>query len=597
MAPLIELSQASKSYGNQILLDDVSLTLDDTQKVGLIGRNGAGKSTLARILLGEEDLDTGKVIRHRALRLGYLYQHDPFEPEESILAFLMRDSGQPEWRCGEVAGRFELKGESLNEPVRQLSGGWQSRVKLAGLLLHEPNLLLLDEPTNFLDLSTQILLERFLRTFPAGCLVISHDRAFLNATCEHTIELSRGNLARYPGKVDAYLEYKKLQQEQDQQTNVRTLAKRKQLQSFVDRNRAGANTASQARNKQKQIERLELIRVESAEATVGMRLQVCEQRRGTALRCDDLSIGYPDHTVATEIRLDLEHGERIAIVGDNSQGKTTFLKTVTESIPTLAGAFRWGHGCVIGVYAQHVFESLPEMQTVRGFLVNRAAPGITTQEVLNVAGSFLFRGEAVNKDIRVLSGGERARVCLAGLFLRGHNILILDEPVNHLDVETADELADALARYTGTVIFTSHDRAFMSKVATQVVEVRDGKIDVYRGDYSLYVERMRQRIEENEGSRPPPPTRAAAQAKAKAKQPGTKNSAKERFRLEKKINSLERQMNKQKELLPALLEKMTAAVDDWQVLSDLQKEQKVIEARINVLETEWLEGQEQLEAL
>src|SRR6187431_1421994 len=190
MAVLVQIKNAHKSYGDQVLLDGAEATLTDDVKVGFVGRNGAGKSTLLRVLLGDEELDKGEVVRHPRLRLGYLRQHDPFEPGESALEFLMRDSGQPDWKCGEVAGQFELKDAYLEGPIAKLSGGWQTRVKLAALLLHEPNLLMLDEPTNFLDLRTQILLEHFLRSYRAGCLVVSHDRAFLAATCEQTLDLS-----------------------------------------------------------------------------------------------------------------------------------------------------------------------------------------------------------------------------------------------------------------------------------------------------------------------------------------------------------------------------------------------------------------------
>src|SRR5438093_3594659 len=192
MASLLQITNAVKSYGDQVLLDNAEATLSDNVKMGFIGRNGAGKSTLLRILLGEEELDSGEVFRHPNLRLGYLRQHDPFLPGESALEFLMRDSGEPDWKCGEVAGQFEVKGDYLNGPLTKLSGGWQTRVKLAALLLHEPNLLLLDEPTNFLDLRTQILLEHFLQSHRSACLIVSHDRAFLGSTCDHQPDLSPG---------------------------------------------------------------------------------------------------------------------------------------------------------------------------------------------------------------------------------------------------------------------------------------------------------------------------------------------------------------------------------------------------------------------
>src|SRR6478736_8114494 len=257
MAVLLQIKNAHKSYGDQVLLDGADATLTDDVKYGFVGRNGAGKSTLLRVLLGEEELDRGEVVRHPKLQLGYLRQHDPFLPNETALEFLMRDSGQPDWKCGEVAGEFELKGAALEGPVAKLSGGWQTRVKLAALLLHEPNLLLLDEPTNFLDLRTQILLEHFLKNFREACLIVSHDRSFLAATCTHTLDLSRGKLTMYSRKIDAFLEFQRENRERDEKTNAAVLAKRRHLEEFIAKNKARASTATRARSKSKQLQRLE----------------------------------------------------------------------------------------------------------------------------------------------------------------------------------------------------------------------------------------------------------------------------------------------------------------------------------------------------
>src|SRR5258708_6983678 len=267
MAVLLQVKNAHKCYGEQVLLDGAEATLVEDVKVGFIGRNGAGKSTLLRILLGEEELDRGEIIRHPKLRLGYLRQHDPFLPGETAQEFLIRDSGQPDWKCGEVAGEFEIKGAYLGGPIAKLSGGWQTRVKLAALLLHEPNLLLLDEPTNFLDLRTQILLEHFLRHYPEACLIVSHDRAFLGATCSHTFDLSRGKLTMYPGKIDDFLEYQRERRDHDERSNASVLAKRRHLEDFIARNKARASTASRAKSKSKQLERLELVEVAGDEPT------------------------------------------------------------------------------------------------------------------------------------------------------------------------------------------------------------------------------------------------------------------------------------------------------------------------------------------
>src|SRR3954464_8466643 len=244
MAVLLQIKNASKRYGDQILLDSAEATLIDDVKVGFVGRNGAGKSTLLRVLLGEEELDRGEIIRHPKLRIGYLRQHDPFLPGETALGFLMRDSGQPDWKCGEVAGQFELKGAYLEGPLANLSGGWQTRVKRAALLLHEPSLLLLDEPTNFLDLRTQILLEHFLQSHRSACLIVSHDRAFLGATCDHTLDLSRGKLTSFPGKVDAFLEFQREQRQHGERSNESILVKRRHLEEFIAKNKARASIAT-----------------------------------------------------------------------------------------------------------------------------------------------------------------------------------------------------------------------------------------------------------------------------------------------------------------------------------------------------------------
>src|SRR5262245_61198754 len=501
MAVLLQIKNAFKSYGEQVLLDGAEVTLTDDVKVGFVGRNGAGKSTLLRVILGEEELDRGEVVCHPKLRLGYLRQHDPFLPGETVLGFLMRDSSQSDWKCGEVAGEFELKGACLDGPIARLSGGWQTRVKLAALLLHEPNLLLLDEPTNFLDLRTQILLEHFLRHYKEACLIVSHDRAFLGATCDQTLDLTRGKLTMYPGKIEAFLEYQRERREHDERSNAAVLAKRRHLEDFIARNKARASTASRAKSKSKQLERLELVEIEADDPTARIRAPLVEPRQGPALRCKELAIGYPERQVAAQIDLEIDHGSRAAVVGDNGQGKTTFLRTVVDSLKPLAGEVRWGYGCQIGIYAQHVYTSLPEKQTVFEYLDATAARGTKEQQLLAAAGAMLFRGDAIEKRISVLSGGERARLCLTGLLLSQYNVLVLDEPGNHLDVDTVEALAEALLEYKGTVIFTSHDRHFMKRVATCIIEVRDSRVTNYRGNYEAYLYSVNKEIDDGERER------------------------------------------------------------------------------------------------
>lgn len=511
MAVLLDIQNASKRYGDQVLLDDASATITDDGRVGFIGRNGAGKSTLLRIILGEEELDSGKIVRHPRLRLGYLRQHDPFEPGESALEFLMRDSGQAEWKCGEMAGEFEIKGIRLTGPVKELSGGWQTRVKLTALLLHEPNLLLLDEPTNFLDLRTQILLEHFLRGYREACLVVSHDRTFLQSTCDQTLDLAHGKLTIHPGPVDEYLVHQQERRLTAERTNAAVLTRKRDLEDFIARNRARASTASRAKSKAKELEKLEIEEIPVDAPTAAIRCPAIAPRRGAAVRCRDLAIGYPDHTVADDIAIEIVHGSRAAIVGDNGQGKTTFLRTLVGSLRPVAGDARWGHGCEIGTYAQHVYTSLDERMTVLDHLERAAAPGTKQQRIIDLAAAMLFRRTALEKQVRVLSGGERARLCLAGLLLGTANILVLDEPGNHLDVETVEALAAALVDYAGTVIFTSHDRSFMRTVATTVIEVKDGRVVDHLGDYDTYVAKVTGEIDAEEEAtgrrRPPPPPR------------------------------------------------------------------------------------------
>lgn len=590
MAVLIQVRDAEKRFGDQLLLDGAELSLVDDVKVGFIGRNGAGKSTLLRALLGDEELEKGEVIHHPSLRIGYLRQHDPFKPNESALDFLIRDSDQPEWRCGEVAGQFELKGPYLDGPVKELSGGWQTRVKLAALLLHDPNLLMLDEPTNFLDLRTQILLEHFLRDFNKAALIVSHDRAFLRATCSQTLELSRGKLTMFPGKIDAFLEYRDERREHDRRVNATVIAKQKQLQRFIDRNRANASTASQARSKSKQLEKLQTTEIAVDEPTVNIRAPRVEPRQGTVVRCDGVAIGYGDHVVADGIVLEIEHGERAAIVGDNGQGKTTLLRTLVYSLDPLAGTVKWGYGVDIGTYAQHVYSSLDERQTVIEHLEYTSDSNTTRQDLLAMAGALLFRDDHIQKKIKVLSGGERARLCMAGLLLGTANVLVLDEPGNHLDVETVEALADALLLYKGSVIFTSHDRHFMHRVATSVIEVRDGSVKNYFGNYDSYLQSVEQAVDDGERER-------AGEAKGKQGVAGLppkpksvdhRQNQRNQRKAEKEVKNLERKIAKLDDEKKAINQQLMTETDPTEAVR-LHEQMTKIAKELTEAEERWME--------
>ncbi len=498
MATLIEVKDLHKHYGNRAILDGAEVTISDNQKIAIIGRNGAGKSTLCRILTGEEEADKGKIWFAPELRLAYLQQHDPYTMDETVLGFLERHTGKAEWECAKLAARFGLKGPLLEATIGSLSGGYRTRVKLTAMLLEDPNFIILDEPTNYLDLRTLILLERFLLDYEGGFIVVSHDREFLRRTCESTLEIENAEMTLYPGSVEEYLEFKEDKREQAIATNRNIEIKQKQLQRFVDRFKAKASKATQAKSKLKQLQKLKTIDIDHPMKNVRIRIPEVPKRQGVALRCTDLSIGYPEKTIATGIDLEIPQGARVAVLGDNGQGKTTFLRTIADNLEPKAGSFRWGHMLTPGYYAQHVYATLDPTISVRQYLQRKADHEIKDQQILDMAGSFLFGGADVDKKIGVLSGGERARMVLAGLLLARTPVLLLDEPSNHLDFETVEALGEALKTFQGTLFFVSHDRTFVHMVATEILEVSEGKVIRYPGTYDEYVWRLQQRAEEEE---------------------------------------------------------------------------------------------------
>ena len=495
MSILLSVSNITKSYGPRIILDGTSFSIGEKQRIALIGRNGAGKTTLMKIITGTLTADSGEVSVGKEARIGYISQHGKeFVMDKPIGDLLEENTGAPSWEVAKLAKHFGIEKIDLSRPLSDFSGGFQMRVKLIDLFLRDPNLLLLDEPTNFLDLSTQLLLEAYLKTFRGSSMIISHDREFLANTCNETIEIERGRAYVFSGSLEEYAREKKRKYELAIKHNKKIAKETRHLQTFVDRFRYKASKASAAQSKLKQIAKLQSVEIHQPLATTMITIPKVSTKPGVALQTTDLAIGYCDKVVATDINIDIVRGEHIAIVGDNGQGKSTFLKTLTGSLDKIEGKMRWSRNLKIGYYAQHVPEALNPNISVIEHLEREANQGTKQEILLKMAGDFLFHSDDVSKPINILSGGEKARLALAGLLLTAPDVLLLDEPTNHLDVETVEALGAALEKSNATIFLVSHNRTFATMVATSVIEVSDGKVKRYHHDYENYVYHVRKKM-------------------------------------------------------------------------------------------------------
>ena len=496
MSTLLQVNNLKKSYTGDVIFENLSLSISQKQKIAVIGRNGAGKSTLFKIIIGQLEADSGTVQIHDGTYIGYLSQHgEAFNQQETVLEFLLRSTNKEEWKCSKVAGEFQIKGDMLHKKIGSFAGGYQMRIKLIELLLHEPNLLLLDEPTNFLDLSTLLLLEQFLQTYTGSFLLISHDREFLKRTCKQTLEIDRGKAVYYPQSIEPYLAHKAQQLELAKRHNKKIQKEQRHLQDFVDRFRAKASKASAAQSKLKQIKKLKTIEISIPAGASRIVIPTIVQKPGTALDIRDLTIGYDTKEIAKDITFDIDRGQHIAIVGNNGQGKTTLLKTIAGELPELNGTFKWGRNIKIGYYAQHVPLMLKAKDQVLTYLQSMANKDVTEESILKMAGNFLFKDHDLKKSVSVLSGGEKARLCLAGLLLQKNHVLLLDEPSNHLDFETVEALGEGLRNSTATIIFISHNRTFVNEVADGVVIVENGKVRRSHHDYEHYVSQLKNQLD------------------------------------------------------------------------------------------------------
>ena len=486
MSVLLHTEGLSKTLGARVLFHEGTFAIHEGLKIGLIGRNGAGKTTLMKMLAGVEKPDSGTIVVHPGTRVAYLSQHVAFKGDETVLHYLERISNKAEWECSKIAGAFDLKKEKLHVPVSSLSGGWQMRVQLAGLLLHDPNLLLLDEPTNYLDVQTQLLLEEFLRNWNGAVLVISHDRSFLMNVCDHTMEIDQGDITLYDGDVNTYEAFKEEQLAFNIKFNQKIDQQKKHLMDFVTRFGAKATKATQAQSKLKQIRKLKPVEIKQRLKSTNIRIQSTDPRKTFAVKAKDLVVGYDNRIIARDGNFEIDRGQKVAILGENGAGKSTLLKTLGGTLEKIDGTFTWNNRIEIAYYDQFSAATLHPKDTIGDYL-KRQAGYLEAEDVLRMAGAFLFKLEDLDKTVSVLSGGERARLVLAGILLKAPDALLLDEPTNHLDLETVETLADALHRWNGTVLFISHSRSFVNLLATRILEVKDKAIRNFPGTYEEYL--------------------------------------------------------------------------------------------------------------
>lgn len=486
-ANLLQLQRGTKRFGIRALFESAQFSINEGEHIGVIGPNGAGKTTLFKILVGKEFLDEGEIIKSNRLRIGYLEQeaHEPFD--KSAEEFLAESCSKPLWEIKALGKDLGLTDSHFAQPFHELSGGYRMRMKLLSLVGKEPNLMLLDEPTNFLDLESVLALEKFLQSYEGAFLLISHDREFLRRTTDHTLEVELGEITKFPGHIDDYFEQKAQLREILEAQAAHQDAKRKKVEDFVARFGAKATKAKQAQSRLKQLDKMEKVEIKDLPVRARIRIPPPHHTGKESLRLENAVLGYEGVPILKDVTIRLERGVHLGVVGYNGAGKSTLLKTLGGRLALISGKRELGYQVSLSYFAQHVAEDLDPADTVRSALESKAHPDVTSQEILSLAGSLLFSGDAVDKPIRVLSGGEKSRVALGQILLKRSPLLLLDEPTNHLDFDTVEAMTEALRDYPGTVVAVSHDRSFIGRIATKILEIRDGRADIYPGTYDDYL--------------------------------------------------------------------------------------------------------------
>ncbi|MBX3731694.1 MAG: ABC-F family ATP-binding cassette domain-containing protein [Verrucomicrobiae bacterium] len=497
---MFTLTEVSKSFGGRTLFEDVTLTLNRTDRLGLVGPNGAGKSTLFKMVLGQEEPTTGRITSQRGTTVGFLPQENAPVGSQTVLELATRhleDDGYGSVDGAQVAqAKRILKGLAFRDsdhdrPARELSGGWVMRAHLARLLVQEPDLLMLDEPTNHLDLETLLWFQEYLKDYPGGIVLISHDREFLNQLVTGILELRSGRLYSYSGNFDAFLEQREARAQQQRAAFKNQQREIARLQEFADRFRAKASKASQAQAKLKQIARMDRVEApEAAAGTVDFAFPQPESSGQRVITLKGVHFAYGEHVVYRGLDFQAERGDRTVLVGPNGAGKSTLIKLLAGVLRPQAGTRDIGLRVKIGYFSQYRSEMLDASRTVLEEVFD--TPRLVREtEVRALLGCFLFREDDVRKRVGVLSGGEKSRLALVKLLLDPPNFLLMDEPTTHLDMGSIDAVIAALSEFTGTLVFISHDVHFIRALATRVVHVNAGRLTPYAGGYDYYLEKSK----------------------------------------------------------------------------------------------------------
>ncbi|WP_261059039.1 ribosomal protection-like ABC-F family protein [Streptococcus mitis] len=631
---ILQANKIERSFAGEVLFDNINLQVDERDRIALVGKNGAGKSTLLKILVGEEEPTSGEINKKKDISLSYLAQDSRFESENTIYDEMLyvfddlrqteKQLRQMELEMGEKSGedldklmsdydrlsenfrqaggftyeadiRAILNGFKFDESmwqmkIAELSGGQNTRLALAKMLLEKPNLLVLDEPTNHLDIETIAWLENYLVNYSGALIIVSHDRYFLDKVATITLDLTKHSLDRYVGNYSRFVELK----EQKLATEAKNYEKQQKeiaaLEDFVNRNLVRASTTKRAQSRRKQLEKMErLDKPEAGKKSANMTFQSEKTSGNVVLTVENAAVGYDGEILSEPINLDLRKMNAVAIVGPNGIGKSTFIKSIVEQIPFIKGEKRFGANVEVGYYDQTQSKLTPS-NTVLDELWNdfKLTPEV---EIRNRLGAFLFSGDDVKKSVGMLSGGEKARLLLAKLSMENNNFLILDEPTNHLDIDSKEVLENALIDFDGTLLFVSHDRYFINRVATHVLELSENGSILYLGDYDYYVDKKAEmevsQIEEDSTSN-----------QAKVASPvndyqAQKESQKEVRKLMRQIENLEAEIEELESQSQAISEQMLET-NDAEKLMELQTELDKISHRQEEAMLEWEELSEQV---